>query len=272
MGHAQSLAWLDTHRTPEGAWAYRPGGSPHGEPTLLAAAAGAPPPLDWLEETELDWAEFLVPAALDTAAEPAEEERLHALRLRALEALLVAKGSPAEPAGRYDGTLIGWAWVDGTFSWVQPTVWAMLSLRRLGRADHPRFEQALALIADRQGSDGGWNYGNPNVLDQDLPSYLYLTGWVLLALPHQSPMLEPGFTFLEGVVQTPSTTNLATAILARLAHGLDVAELEPLLRGRQREDGSFGPAIERTAIAACALRALETGVVPFAARPLQAAP
>ena len=86
MGHAQSLAWLGKHRTPRGAWAYRPGGPPHGEPTLLAIAAGASPPIEWLDETELDWAEFLLPAALDTAGDPAVEARLKARRARALGA------------------------------------------------------------------------------------------------------------------------------------------------------------------------------------------
>src|SRR5262249_5595629 len=34
--------------------------------------------------------------------------------------------------------LVGWPWAEGTFSWIEPTAWACLALRRAGFGDHPR--------------------------------------------------------------------------------------------------------------------------------------
>ena len=62
MSHTDALGWLLAHRTPEGAWAYRVGGPAQGEPTLLAIAAGAPEPRDWLDTADLGWAELLLGA------------------------------------------------------------------------------------------------------------------------------------------------------------------------------------------------------------------
>ncbi len=291
MPHADALDWLLRHRTPEEAWAYRVGGPAQAEPTLLAVAAGAPEPRAWLDSADLGWAELLLPAAVVRAAvvpaaelgkgahtelREVDDDELASLdrRERALETILERKGDPSPVPGDFNGQLVGWNWVDGTFSWVQPTCWAMLSLKSAALTEHPRFVEGLELLTDRQGADGGWNYGNPDALGQQLGSYLYLTGWVLLVLDVDHPGADAAFAFLEGVRERPSTTNLATAVLARLAHGRDASVEAELLRARQLEDGSFGEAIERTAIAACALRALELGDCPFApsAGPIEAPP
>ena len=58
---------------------------------------------------------------------------------------------------------MGWPWVDGTHSWLEPTAWAVLALGRAGRGEHPRVAEGRALIADRAIGSGGWNYGNPSV-------------------------------------------------------------------------------------------------------------
>ena len=31
---------------------------------------------------------------------------------------------------RQDGSLQAWSWVDGTFSWVEPTAWCLLLLKK----------------------------------------------------------------------------------------------------------------------------------------------
>jgi len=64
----------------------------------------------------------------------------------------------------YDTTLKGWSWMVKTFSWVEPTALAMIALRAAGYKDHPRVQEAVALLMDRQLPDGGWNIGSPMVL------------------------------------------------------------------------------------------------------------
>lgn len=277
MPHQGALDWLTQHANHDGAWPYRLGGPSQGEPTLLAVAAGAPEPRVWLDTADLGWAELLLPAAVGSPARPTTTdgglavalapEQLASINRRelALQRILVSKGEAAAVPGDFDGQLIGWSWVEGTFSWVQPTAWAMLSLRLASMTHHPRYEEGLALLLDRQCEDGGWNHGNPDTLGQELTGYLYLTGWVLLVLPPGTESAERGLAFLEGVRRTPSTTNLALAVLARLAHGLDPAVEHELLVARQQADGSFGEAVERTAVAACALRAVERGDCPLVA-------
>ena len=83
--------------------------------------------------------------------------------------------------------LVGWPWVNGTFSWVEPTAYAVMALKRLRRqlppdATRDRIDEAEELFADRACSDGGWNYGNTRVFDEDLWSYPDTTALVLLAL------------------------------------------------------------------------------------------
>jgi hypothetical protein len=250
MSLERAQAWLHSARTAEGAWGYLPGGPAMGEPTLLACAAGMSPPLRWLSEAELSWARLLGPACLRglESAEP--------LRRRLVQRVLEDHAQPAETPGEYDGTLIGWCWWPDTFTWVQPTAWGVLSLRGAGLEAHARTLAGLEVLRDRQSSDGGWNAGTPTVLGADLPGYLYLSGWVLLALPPRDPSAALALEFLEQVRQVPSTMNLSLAILARLAHGRDPQDLGELLRSRQEDDGGFGQ-VDRTALAACALAALE---------------
>ena len=241
MALADALDWLAAQRTPEGAWPYVSGGDAAAEPTLYAHAAGASGSLAWLRRAELGWAWLILPLAL-------EDEALRGL---AQERILAAEGVPGPVPGDYDGSLVGWSWTEGTASWVQPTAWAVGSLRALGQGEHPRTLEGIRLLEDRQSTDGGWNAGTPEVLGTDLPGYLYLTGWVCLALP-PGDAVERGLVFLEGVEAHPSTMNLALAILARRAHQRPVEALQARLLARQQPDGGFGQ-VDRTALAAWAL-------------------
>ena len=246
---ARASAYLLQSRGASGAWGYRPGQAPSGEPTLLAVLAGQPAPLVWLSEADLSWSRLLLPLALGGRpdAAPLVEE--------ALRHILGHQGTGGETAGSFDGDLPGWPWVENTLSWVEPTAWAVRSLVAAGRTDHPRVQGGRALLADRQCSDGGWNAGNPDILGQDLPGYLYLTGLVLTALPPGHPSTEPALAFLAGVEAHPSDLNLSWAILGRTAHQTDSGALRRQLAARQQADGSFSGRVDRTAVA---LQALQT--------------
>jgi hypothetical protein len=88
---------------------------------------------------------------------------------------------PNRVAG-HDTSLIGWPWVAGTHSWLEPTVMAVLALGVTGRAGHPRVEEGLRLIRDRAVASGGWNYGNKSVFGRNLRAQPGPTGQALLAL------------------------------------------------------------------------------------------
>ena len=55
-----------------------------------------------------------------------------------------------------DGALIGWPWINDTFSWVQPTSYAIFALKLVGLREHARIKEAEALLFDRMcpGADG----------------------------------------------------------------------------------------------------------------------
>lgn len=82
----------------------------------------------------------------------------------------------------HDTTLIGWPWIDGTHSWIEPTVYAILALKASGYAEHRRVREGIRLIADRALTGGGWNYGNTRVLESSLRPFPATTGLALAAL------------------------------------------------------------------------------------------
>ena len=83
-------------------------------------------------------------------------------------------------------TLVGWPWVRGTHSWLEPTAMAILALRTVGQAAHPRVAEAERLLLDRQLPGGGCNYGNTLVFGQKLLPHTQPTGLALLALGTES--------------------------------------------------------------------------------------
>jgi hypothetical protein len=103
---------------------------------------------------------------------------------KAAQWLLLAKGSTIAPDSSlgHDSTLVGWPWVIGTHSWVEPTALAVLALRSAGQTDHPRTREAIRLLYDRLLPEGGSNYGNTTVLGQVLRPHVQPTGLTLLAL------------------------------------------------------------------------------------------
>ena len=69
-----------------------------------------------------------------------------------------------------------------TFSWVEPTAWACLALRRIGQGQHPRVEEGSKLLLDRALANGGVNYGNRRIFGIALEPIPGPTAVMLLAL------------------------------------------------------------------------------------------
>lgn len=142
-------------------------------------------------------------------------------------ALERAKGIALEPStiNRQNNELQGWSWIPGTFSWVEPTAWALLALRQRQAAgkgvEAARLTEAEQLLIDRCCAQGGWNYGNANMLGKDLQPYVPTTAVALLALQKKpSPAVATSVAYLQGAATSEaSATALSLAMIALTAHG-----------------------------------------------------
>jgi hypothetical protein len=200
---------LVSGRNADGAWGYYAGKSSRLEPTCWALLAlgsgpdskairdpasawllGCQRPDGWFTERS-EWpvniafnalAAFTLLHHRDLAGDDA--------RRRLLAAVLVSKGvaAPAFDTMRQDNSLQGWSWTDETFSWVEPTCWGLLAFKKarasgvVEPAAHARIDEAERLLIDRSCRPGGWNYGNANVMSQDMRPYVPTTAIGLLAM------------------------------------------------------------------------------------------
>ncbi len=145
---------------------------------------------------------------------------------RLLDGLVGVKGISAKnaPDLRQDNTLQGWPWMPDTFSWLEPTCWCVLALKKTRASARPaaesRIQEADQLIANRSCATGGWNFGNASALGQDLRPYVPTTALGLIALQDRrsDPVVDRGLTYLNGArVKEPSAIALAlTAVCLRI--------------------------------------------------------
>ena len=82
----------------------------------------------------------------------------------------------------HDTSIRGWPWIENTHSFVEPTALALIALEISGHTGHPRFQEGLRMLMDRQLADGGWNYGNTIVYGKELYPFVDTTGMTLVAL------------------------------------------------------------------------------------------
>ncbi|WZP00109.1 hypothetical protein EP7_001726 [Isosphaeraceae bacterium EP7] len=198
---------------PRGGWGERAGVPSRAEPTALACLAlagetSAEAPLAlaarWLAARQGPDGAVTAAEALPGVAWATPHALLawrslgvdREAQKRAARCLLARSGavSEADAVVGHDQSLIGWSWVEGTHSWVEPTAWAILALASTGDRGHPRVEQGLALILDRSIPTGGWNYGNRTVFGRALRPHPGPTGLALLALAHLGGPTPPAVT------------------------------------------------------------------------------
>jgi hypothetical protein len=227
-------------RNADGGWGYYPGKASRLEPTCWALLA-----LTDLDASVLStW-----PAADGLLRERRDGEvnfAFHALGLLVLSARRIehaagnstlashlerAKGMAVDQStiNRQNNQLQGWSWIPGTFSWVEPTAWALLALRKREAAgqhvDGSRLTEAETLLVDRCCEGGGWNYGNSNMLGKELRPYVPTTAVALLALqkassPAASAVVAKSLRYLELAASSePSAMALSLATIALDAHG-----------------------------------------------------
>lgn len=248
-------------QNPDGGFGPYPGTPARTEATALGALAlgasaepGAGPAaaaaVDWLGRTRLDsgaWPlmpGFEEPHWSTSHAVMALAEADVGLALRGADWLLGVEGagpawwvrlllrmSPERKAVELDMELAGWPWAAGTFSWVEPTSYALMALKRMrGAIDDGRLPDRLRdgdlLLVDRACVSGGWNYGNPRVLNEDLWAYPDTTAVALIALSDRSDLttVTEGLDIVPSLLEeNDSILSLSLCALALSAHGRDAS-------------------------------------------------
>lgn len=160
-----------------------------------------------------------------------------------------------------DWDLTGWPWMPDTFSWVEPTSYALLALKslRAGLSDprvEPRISEAERMILDRTCAEGGWNYGNSTVLGEELWPYPDTTALALMALQDRprGDEIQHSLSALERMSEAnDSILARSLAILAFQSYGRDVSALRTALV-LQLENGDFPLETRAAAFAALALQ------------------
>jgi len=219
-------------------WSYRRGAGPAVESSVMAClalnAAGRDPDgrmlrevADWLTTfQEADgsvaarpellrpaWATSWAILAWSLADEITEGPPLTEPIRRAVSWLLNVRGTTLggqQDVVGHDFNLVGWPWIEGTHSWVEPTVMAVWALKRVGMENHDRVAEALKLILDRALPSGGWNYGNTKVFGTELRPQPGPTGQTLALLAGIAPERLPGDTSAKIIL--PALTYLRTSL------------------------------------------------------------
>lgn len=163
--------------------------------------------------------------------------------------------------------LKGWSWTPNTFSWVEPTAYALMALKKLrpylqGTQAEDRIHQGELLIYDRMCKGGGWNYGNSTVLGEDLWPYPDITALTLIALQdHQAA--EANQVSLHALqkmlTHVQSGLALSWSLLCFALYGQDLSSWRALLLKSYEQTGFLG----ETKILALALLACSDGASVF---------
>ena len=170
------------------------------------------------------------------------ELRAHVSLAKLVDGVTCARGIrlPESTVNRQDDALQGWAWIDSTFSWVEPTCWALLALKAAAAifpVVETRINEGERLLIDRCCDSGGWNYGNSNMLGRTLRPYVPTTAVALLAMKERKgeACVERSLSFLkENRFAEPSAMALGLTILALRAFGETVADVKEMLVAQWR--------------------------------------
>ena len=215
----QATRFLVRTQNPDGGWGSQPGKQSNTESTafaLLALSAlgektlnkSVGQGLSWLANNQNKNGSFPFTAGLKQGswASAVAILALHSfethrpLAQRCAEWLLRQKGRslgllaslqywlvPEENLVKLDPFLKGWPWTSGSFSWVEPTAYSLIALKKIKRHLNQeqltrRIREGELMIYDRMCVGGGWNYGNSNILGENLWPYPDITALALIAL------------------------------------------------------------------------------------------
>jgi hypothetical protein len=209
---------------------------------------------------------------------PFQDQREHALR--AAKWILTQEGrkpgwiasllvrlSLIKKMTELDPYLSGWSWTAGAFSWVEPTSYSLMALKKLKRSlvgtnCEERIRQGEMLIYDRMCESGGWNYGNSKVLGETLWPYPDVTAVALIALQDRAikEANRRSLLALQSMMrEAPSGIALGWGILCLKLYGEDIREWEKILLANFQKTRFLG----ETKALALAVLALGEGVSLF---------
>ena len=173
--------------------------------------------------------------------------------------------------------VMGWPWSLNTFSWVEPTAWAVLSLRLAGLQVNQRVIEGFDFLLDRLMDNGGANYGNKTVLGKLLDPVPGPTSLCLLALNGTkectNPKVQASITYLKQSIFAPQ--DLENAFWSVLAYSLylsdkrdEIANLEnaiedllaKFVKEFSNENQPLGKSVSRVSLALLANKALTDNV------------
>ncbi len=171
--------------------------------------------------------------------------------------LLIGSGESSLRYGR------GWPWDLNCYHWIEPTTYNLLALQlpknNLNGYFHKIIKQANRYILDNSCYDGGWNFGNSEVLNTKLRSITSVTGEVLLALQkldyHPKVKLALNY-FFDNVNEDSTVTEIALAQIINDIYKHNQKNWVSLLTTKQNTDGSFG--LNNYVASLCGLSLLST--------------
>jgi Prenyltransferase and squalene oxidase repeat len=152
-------------------------------------------------------------------------------------ASLLVRLSLVKKMTELDPYLSGWSWTPGAFSWVEPTSYSLMALKKLKRSlagtnCEERIRQGEMLIYDRMCENGGWNYGNSRVLGEALWPYPDVTAVALIALQDRATneANQTSLRALDALMrEAASGTALSWGILCLTLYNQDVREWKKIL-------------------------------------------
>ncbi len=176
-----------------------------------------------------------------------EDPKWRSARERASQFLLSVGGITfpyaGDPTQGSDSSLKGWAWVDGTYSWVIPTAFAMMALICSGYQDHPRIAEATKMLMNRQIPTGGWNCGATYALGTQLLPLPETTGHALSALTGAvaTERVQYSVAYLqEALPGLTSPLSLAWAVLGLGAWSTNGIAAQEQIIGSLQLQGRYG--------------------------------
>jgi Squalene-hopene cyclase C-terminal domain len=161
--------------------------------------------------------------------------------------LLLALSFQKKPV-KLNEDLIGWPWMPGTFSWVEPTSYFLIALKRIrpyltGTNVDERINQGESMICDRMCKGGGWNYGNSVVYGENLWPYADITAIALIALQNHRDAMENriGIAALHKMVKEENSgLALSWSAMCYEIYGEDSSYLRALLMREFEATGFLG--------------------------------
>jgi hypothetical protein len=146
---------------------------------------------------------------------------------------------------KIDSTLRGWPWQSGDAAWVHPTSLAMLALIAAGHGEHSRVADGATYLFDRAAPNGGWNIGNPWMIDKQIPATIQDTAVALQAFralkqfDNDLRVVHAIIYLRQAIARAQTPAELAWGIVALREWNVDVSDALNRLKALQLDDGSW---------------------------------